>query len=995
MQEKSESEINQNNSKKETDTTEKMQQTIVQKEQSKSTKATEKSVEVKKKSKTRRWIVLGFLFIAILVAYIIYRGDYLETLELGEQYISIFWQNLSYNLITFLVNFVILFFIIYITNRKIHKGLSAFFAEENRQMPKMPNKSIAFIASIIVSFFVTNMMLEKFMLCINMTGFEVTDLVFGYDIGYFIFVQPFIQFMLSYLLMIVIGIMIYTAVYYILVFNFCFDGINRETLKRSNLIKQLCNDVIIIAILLAGVIFVETFNVGLQKFLNLGDTTSYSLWGAGISEVTIKLWGYRILALVIIISVIFAVRYFKKGNTRKIISSLLAVPAYLIVMLLVLVGFEMIFVNSNELDIQQPYIQANIDSTKQAYGIDIEEINLAENETVTSEILNQNETVVDNIVLADEQTVLKNLNVLQTSKGYYTYRTTQIAQYTVNGQVHLVYISPREINNSVGAYNNKTYEYTHGYGIIATSATSVDENGNLNHLQKDFTASNSDIVTITEPRIYFGLETNDTVVTNSDGKAEFDYPITNSTTTENAESVYDGKAGLNLNFIDRLILAIKEGDLKLAFSGNVSSNSKILINRNIIERAKTLMPYITYDENPYLVVTDSGELVWVIDGYTTSDYYPYSQRTVIQGDNLLEKTEINYIRNSVKVLINAYDGTIQYYITDRTDPIIMAYQKIYKDLFVDRDVPIPEDISSQFVYPEFLYSIQAQIMERYHNVQTDVLYRGDDIWDVATHNTSRVLTRNGTEIEPYYAMIKTVDEAQPTLGLVLPYTPYQKQNLTAYLVGVYENGEPKLTLYKYPEDSNVLGPMQLDTQLEQDEQISQEIESLNVTGTQITRSMFIIPIDNSLLYIEPIYQQYINEENSTPILKKVVVASGNKVAIGDNITEALNNLVSQYAVDIEVENTDNIDDLIDAIIRANNNLKQSNANNNWEMSGKDMARLQELITQLEELVAQQQAEEQNDGQNTSENSLINELQDQEIQNGILNEIMSNQVINAQ
>ena len=307
MQEKSERDINQNNSKKETNTTEKMQQSI---EQSKNTKATEKSEEDKKKSKTRRWIVLAFLFIAILVAYVIYRGDYLETLELGEQYINIFWQNLSYNLITFLVNFVILFFIIYITNRKIHKGLSAFFTEENRQMPKMPNKSIAFIASIVISFFVTNMMLEKFMLCINMTGFEVTDPVFGYDIGYFIFVQPFIQFILSYLLMLVIWIMFYTAVYYILAFNFCFDGINRETLKKSKLIKQLCNDIIIIAFLLAGVIFVETFNVGLQKFLTLEGTASYSLWGAGISEVTIKMWGYRILALIIIFSIIFAVRYF-------------------------------------------------------------------------------------------------------------------------------------------------------------------------------------------------------------------------------------------------------------------------------------------------------------------------------------------------------------------------------------------------------------------------------------------------------------------------------------------------------------------------------------------------------------------------------------------------------------------------------------------------------------------------------------------------------------
>ena len=473
-------------------------------------------------------------------------------------------------------------------------------------------------------------------------------------------------------------------------------------------------------------------------------------------------------------------------------------------------------------------------------------------------------------------------------------------------------------------------------------------------MQKDFEESTNHIASIKETRIYFGLETNDTVVTNSKNKKEFDYPIVNSTKAENTENIYDGQAGLNLNFIDRLILAIKENDLKLVFSGSVNSQSKILINRNIIERAKTLMPYIIYDENPYLVVTDEGKLVWVLDGYTVSNYYPYSQKITLQE---LDKMQINYIRNSVKVLIDAYDGTIQYYITDRNDPIIMAYQKIYKDLFMEKEEIIPEDISKQFIYPEFIYNIQAEVMERYHNIQTDVLYRGDDIWQVATHNTTKVLIKTGTPISPYYTMVKTIDQEESTIGLVLPYTPYQKQNLTAYLVGTYQNAQPKLTLYKYPSDSNIIGPMQLDTQIEQDENISKEIESLNVTGTKIKKNMLIIPINNSLLYVEPIYQQYINEENSTLILKKVVVASGNKVAIGNNLTQALKNLVSQYAVNIQVENNEDIEGLIDSIIKTNNNLKQSSSNNNWEMVGKDITKLQELITKLEKLQEEQEEKE--------------------------------------
>ena len=849
-----------------------------------------------------------------------------------------------------------LFIIIYITNRKIKKGLIPFFEEEKKSIPKMPNKSVSFIIAVIISFITSKIILEKFMLCFNATEFGITDPVLGYDIGYFIFIQPFIQYILSYLFIIVIGLTIYTFIYYIIVFNVCLDGINRETLKNSRLVKQICNNIICIAIILAISIVIETLNVGLQKIVTLQDSasTSYVLWGAGISEVTIKLWGYRILAIIIAVSVIIAVHYFKKKNTKKVIVSLSAVPIYLLVMLIVLFGFNIFVVNPDELYIQQEYIQANINSTKQAFGIDIEEINLTENETITTNYIEQNQNVINNIALVDKDVVLNNLNLLQTSKGYYTYQTAQIAKYNIDGKQGLVYVSPREINNSVDTYNNKTYEYTHGYGVIITDATKTDEDGNISYLQKDFEESTNDIVSIKEPRIYFGLETNDTVVTNSKNKKEFDYPIVNSTKAENTENIYDGQAGLNLNFIDRLILAIKENDLKLVFSGSVNSQSKILINRNIIERAKTLMPYIIYDENPYLVVTDEGKLVWVLDGYTVSNYYPYSQKITLQE---LDKMQINYIRNSVKVLIDAYDGTIQYYITDRNDPIIMAYQKIYKDLFMEKEEIIPEDISKQFIYPEFIYNIQAEVMERYHNIQTDVLYRGDDIWQVATHNTTKVLIKTGTPISPYYTMVKTIDQEESTIGLVLPYTPYQKQNLTAYLVGTYQNAQPKLTLYKYPSDSNIIGPMQLDTQIEQDENISKEIESLNVTGTKIKKNMLIIPINNSLLYVEPIYQQYINEENSTLILKKVVVASGNKVAIGNNLTQALKNLVSQYAVNIQVENNEDIEGLIDSIIKTNNNLKQSSSNNNWEMVGKDITKLQELITKLEKLQEEQEEKE--------------------------------------
>ncbi len=926
------------------------------------------------KKKSRMYLVLLFLALTAVVMYVIYRGNYLEILELGENYLPIFWRNIAYMSITFIVNFLVLFILIYLTNRKIKNGLKPFFDEEKRKMPKILNKSLAFILSILVSGLTTSVLLDKVMLCFNSAGFGINDPIMNYDIGYFVFQKPFIEFILLYAMGIVVGLTIYAALYYIIAINHYFDGVNRETLRKSPLIKQALVNLRVLAVLLGIFIIIWTQNIGTQKFMTLEqDSIAYSLYGAGVADTTIQLWGYRILAVVIIISIFIAVKYIKLKQTKKILLSLMAVPIYMISMFLVLFAFQAFFVNSNELDKEKLNIAANIDYTKQAYNINVEEVNLKDEGTLTKSDIVNNSKLLDNIALVNRDIVLQDLNALQTNKGYYAYRNTQIAQKTINGEKKLVYISPREIISSEGTYNNKTYEYTHGFGGIVTSATDIDEKGNLVNLQKSF--SNEDnILEITEPRIYFGTQTNDTVVTNSKTKKEFDYPITDKGNTKNAENTYNGNAGLKLGFLDRLILAIKEKDLKLAFSSDVTDESKILINRNIKERAKTLLPDLIYDENPYIIIDEDGKMLWVLDAYTTSNNYPYSQKITIDTD--YGRKEVNYIRNSIKVLIDAYDGTINFYITDKTDPIAMAYYNLYEGLFVNKDTQIPEYISNQFIYPEFLYKIQAELITRYHDVQPDVLYRNDDVWSIATNNISKVSTKTGTEIEPYYTMVQTVEKSDPELGLVIPYTPYNKQNMLAYMVGTYENGQPQLKIYKYPSDSNVLGPMQLNTQLEQDERIASELESLNTTGTKITKYLIAVPIDNKILYIEPIYQQYINEADSVPTLKRVIAASGNKVAIGNTLKESLTNLVSQYAVDIEVENTDNVDDLIDAIIRANDNLKDSSQNGDWTMMGKDMDKLQTLIEQLNKLVEEQKKEEQ---ENTINNT-INTIGENDITN---------------
>ena len=625
----------------------------------------DKSAKVKRSTRKRTIIVLVILTIAFLSIFVYARGSYLEFKAIGENYIPVFWRNIAYTSITFIINFIFLYCAFYFTNRTLRKSLKVFFDDEKKEMPRFPNKSVSFIIALIGSIATTQLLLNNLLLCFSNSKFGSTDFVFGLDISYFMFQRPFITFMLSYLLVVVVATIIYAVVYALIVLNISFEGVARESIKKVDLVSKLGSRIKLIAVILGLFIFFYMVqNIGNEKFLTieLSDATQYSLFGAGDSDVTIKLWGYVIFAILVVISIFKAYKALKDKSTRRVLGNLLVVPVYLIILAVVLAGYQLIFIGSNVLDKNQEYIAENIRQTKNAFGINIEEQNIDYSGTITREELNQNDNVIDNVAIVSNSNVLQDLQSSQTEKGYYTYRNTQIEMYNIKGKPTLVYVSPREIDSSNTTYSNKTYEYTHGYGAVITMAGKTDEEGNLSNIQKEFGDLSEAEISTTEPRIYFGLETNNAVVVNKDKNTEFDY--LNDDATEQNYS-YTGDAGLTLNFFDRIVLGIKEGDLQLAFSGNVDSNSKIIINRNILERARIIMPYLTYDENPYLVVDDSGNQYWVIDAYTTSNSYPFSQQVDLDNGETM-----NYIRNSVKVIVNAFDGTMKFYITDRTTQLL-------------------------------------------------------------------------------------------------------------------------------------------------------------------------------------------------------------------------------------------------------------------------------------------------------------------------------------
>ena len=914
-------------------------------------------MEKKKILTLRRILVTVFLIVSAVIAYINFRGSYLEYKELGENYLQTFLTKEKYYYRVLIINFILVYIIMYFSGRKIKKGLKVFFEQEDKQVPRLPNKSIAIVTAIIESLIVGQKFTPNIILWISNTSFREVDAVFGLDVSFFMFIEPLLKMAVLYFIAICIGIIIYTFIYYVIVFNKYFDGVDRETLKQNLAMKTLYRNIRLIAIGLCAYIVVCSMDIVFDNFLTTDN--GIKLAGAGLVDSTIKYWGYNILGVVLLVSIFRAINSFKKGKQSKVLKDLIVVPIYLVALFIVMLMFDLIFVNQNEFDKEKKYIESNISTTKKAYGIDCDSESIDYTGTITDEEVQKNQNIIDNATIVDKQTVLENLNETQASSGYYTYKIAKISSYEVNGMKKLMYVSPREIINNRRTYNSKTYEYTHGYGLIFTSSTESSDDGTIRYIQNDIAGKESNIINVNEPRIYYGLETNTTVVTNAKDKKEFDY----SDEQKDYETSYNGEAGLKMNFLDRLILGIKEKNVNIALSGSVTSESKILINRNIIKRARLALPDVIYDNNPYTVLDENGDIYWVIDAYTVSSSYPYSTYTEIEYNG--QKRDINYIRNSIKVIINSYTGEIKYYITDRTDPIAMAYRKVYPELFQDLDSEISKTIQDQFIYPEFLYNVQSTMLEEYHNTKADVLYRSDNTWEKATYKNQSTNNKTKNTLKPYYTMVSNSD-GEETIGLIQIYTPKNKQNISSYLIGTVENGQNKLTLKTLHSDTSILGPTQLDTQIAQDETIQSQIDSLSVTGAKVTRNMIIVPVENTLLYVEPIYQTLVNESN-IPVLKKVIVASGNKVAIGNNLQEATQSLISKSATKIELNSTDDIEGLIDSIIKANDNLSESLESNNWEIMGTDIQKLQSLINTLKK---KNNEEKKNDNNTVAEENIV-------------------------
>lgn len=900
----------------------------------------------KNRSLTIFYIIFALLAIFVLVGkFFTEYISYIEVSEIGKKYVSIFFKNLSvkyilqiiWMLIIFLISlFSLLFVRMNLTNIAIDSGI-------------LKKKRVIVLIGIIFAFMFSSAfsenMYEKYLHLVYGGSFNMQDPLFGKDIGYYIFKRPFMFSVVNslYDIWLIFTILIFAA-YFIFMSMFNAYKLRDFMSIKSVGIHNIINLTVLIVLKASQYIFKS-------EELLFGSFGEFV--GAGYTDITIWLNYYRIMPVVLLVITVFAILFFYKGKYKSAVKALLIFPAIWGLTLVLSVAFQYLFVSPNEVLRESKNIENNIKYTKAAYNIEnVGEINFDVKNDFTADDIEKNKNTLDNIRILDLDSNLVVLNQIQGIRNYYKFNETDIIPYTINGEKSAIAITPREItkenlSDTSDTYINRTLRYTHGFGVVANPINRVSSQGQPEFLVKDIPPKSVDgIEKITEPRIYFGELTRDYVVVGSKKYKELDY----SEGQEDIEYTYKGKAGVKLSFINRLLFASKYGDFRLLVSSMFSSDSKILINRNIVERIKKVAPFFEYDKDPYMIIDKDGKLKWIVDAYTSSINFPYAQ---YYGDK-------NYIRNSVKVVVDAYEGDVKFYISDKDDPIALMYKNAYPDLFETEE--LGEDIKEHIKYPEYLFSIQADIYSKYHIDNPTAFYNKNDMWVIAKEKYGISANEERT-VAPYYNLMKLEGSNEGELLLSIPYTLSNKDNMVSQLAvrNEWENyGE--LFVYKFPKDINVYGPMQIENRINSDTEISSALTLWSQGGSKVIRgNMMIVPIKNSLLYIEPLYMMSQNQ-STLPELKQVIVAYDEKIVMKSNISEALYALfgksvpenskqditLDNNVLDIPIDSEDvEYEDAKKAVIDSFKGVKEALGNGDWENFGVYMNELEKSILDLE------------------------------------------------
>ena len=724
---------------------------------------------------------------------------------------------------------------------------------------------------------------EQILQFIHAQPFGVEDAEFNRDVGFYVFKLEPLQFIKGWAVgLSIMGALIATATY-----GFRF-WLYRGQADATTAVRMH------LAVLLVIILALFAWGYWLARF-ELVVTENGTVFGATFTDATVRETAYLVL---IGVSGIAALALLSWPLHRRLAAPLAGMGLLAVTsiggILIYPALIQRFTVEPDELQRERPFIERNLTASRAAFGLDgIEEQNFPAADAVSAQDLADNPEVLRNIRLWDHRPLNDTLNTIQTIRPLYLFPDVDVDRYEINGEERQVFVAAREISQAnlqpnQTSWVNRRLQFTHGFGATVSPVDQVTEAGGpefwVSNIPPELTnilEQDAAVLAITQPRIYFGEATDTYIIVNSDSE-EFDFPRTAATVQTGDEEFdvegqatnrYDGSGGIALGgFFKRLAFAWDFGDTNILISGSVNGDSRIVFRRTLVERVNELTPFLALDADPYLVIGEDGGLFWIQDAYTTTDRYPYSQP---------HASGINYIRNSVKIVIDAYNGTTDFYIVDDTDPIIRVWEKIFPKLFRPA-AEFPATLRPHWRYPQDMFQIQSEQYLTYHIQSARTLFNREDIWQVP----QEILRDRQILVEPYYVTLRLPDTDEAEFLLILPFTPRNRTNAIAWLAG-RSDGENygKLFAFRFPANKNVDGPAQIEARIDQDVSISRQFTLLGQRGSEIIRgNLLFIPVGDSFIYVEPIYLQA--ETTRFPQLKAVVIVNGNRIAMEETLAEA-------------------------------------------------------------------------------------------------------------
>ncbi len=703
---------------------------------------------------------------------------------------------------------------------------------------------------------------------VNATPFGRVDPLFNRDLGFYIFELPFLRLLYGWAMTLVTGTLVLSAAVYVLQRSLVLTarGPRLASGARTHL---LALGALLLALRAAG-FWLDQFDL---LFSPRG-----AVFGAAYTDVNASLPVLRVLMVLALLCALACLVQSRRPGWLFLVSGLVVLGVVWVGGLGVYPALLQRFrVTPNELVAERPYIQHSIRMTRQAYGLDrVAEQDFAADERLTPEALDRNNLTIKNIRLWDHRPLLTTYGQLQEIRTYYKFLDVDNDRYTLGGEYRQVMLSARELSHrhlpgQVQNWINEHLTYTHGYGLVAGPVNRISREGLPEFFVQDIPPKVAGgFPAITRPEIYYGESGNEYVFVRTKSQ-ELDYPAGD----QNVYTRYEGRGGIPVNsFLRKLAFAARFGDMKVLLSDDLPAEARVMVYRDIRARVRQPAPFLRFDRDPYLVIGEDGRLYWMVDGYTTTDRYPYAQPVRGVG---------NYIRNSVKATVDAYHGTVTYYIADPDDPIVRTWAKAFPGLLRPL-ADMPKDLQSHMRYPEDLFTIQAQMLATYHMEDPQVFYNKEDLWTIPR----RQQEGREREMEPYYTIMRLPGEAREEFVLLNAFNPSRRDNMIAIMVARVDGPNyGKLIVYTFPKQKLVYGPRQIDARIDQDPVISQQLALWNQQGSRVLRgSLLAIPIETSLIYVQPLYLSA-TEQGALPELRRVIVAYGNQIAMEPTLEQSL------------------------------------------------------------------------------------------------------------